>query len=237
MINILLPSMGKSLFFKDSFFPKPLIEIENSTILEHVVDNYKEIDDSKIIFIFGDKDCKEFHLDESAKILTGDKGEAIVLNGETEGALCTCMMAIEHINNDNPLIVANADQVVDVDFNDVIKSFENCDAGLITFPSIHPRWSYAKVSGEDVVEVAEKRPLSHEAIAGFYYYKKGSDFIEAAKRAISKQATHEGRYYISSTINELILMNKKVTRYTIDKEQYHSFYSPEKIKEYEGGRE
>lgn len=228
--------MGKSLFFKDSFFPKPLIEIDNSTILEHVVDNYMKINDARIIFLFGEKECKEFHLDESARILTRDKGHVLMLNGETAGALCTCMMAIEHINNDAPLIVANSDQVIDVDFNDVIKCFDDFDAGVITFSSIHPRWSYAKVAGEDVVEVAEKRPLSHEAIAGFYFYKKGSDFVEAAKRAITKQSTYDGKYYISATINELILMNRRIGRYAIDKEQYHSFYSPEKIKEYEASK-
>ena len=109
----------------------------------------------------------------------------------------------------------------------------NADAGVITFPNIHPRWSYARCMGDEVLEVAEKRPLSKDAIAGFYYFKKGSDFVEAAKNALFKQNHLEGKYYISAAVNELILLGKKVGRFEIEKEQYKSFYSPAKIKEYE----
>ena len=81
--------------------------------------------------------------------------------------------------------------------------------------------------------MAEKRPLSKDAIAGFYYYKKGSDFVETAKKALLKQNNLNGCYYISSSINEMILMGKKVGYYDIEKDQYRSFYSPAKVKEYE----
>ena len=67
----------------------------------------------------------------------------------------------------------------------------------------------------------------------FYYFKKGSDFIKAAKNALMKQNNLDGKYYISSSINELILLGKKIGFYDIKKEQYRSFYSPAKIKEYE----
>lgn len=234
MINVLLPSMGTSAFFKDAYFPKPLTEINGKTMIEMVVDNYKNLNPKNYVFVFSDEDCKKFHLDSSVKILS-PVSQVIKLSNQTAGALCTCLMAIEHINNDTSLIIANSDQIIDVDYSKVIEHFEKmgADAGVITFPNIHPRWSYARKKGDEVVEVAEKRPLSKDAIAGFYYYKKGSDFIEAAKRALVKQNNLEGKYYISASINEMILMGKKIGFYDIDKEQYKSFYSPAKIKEYE----
>ena len=78
MVNILIPSMGKSTFFEDSFFPKPLIEIKGKTMLETVIENYSCIDPKNYIFVFDDKDCSEFHLDASAKILS-DKRRALYL--------------------------------------------------------------------------------------------------------------------------------------------------------------
>ena len=134
-----------------------------------------------------------------------------------------------------PLIIANSDQIITVNYRDVISWFDkaNVDAGIITFPSIHPRWSYARKKGDEIVEVAEKRPLSKDAIAGFYYFRKGCDFIMAAKKALIKRNHLDGRYYISSSINELILSGKKVGYFDIEKEQYKSFYSPAKVKEYE----
>ncbi len=237
MVNILIPSMGKSTFFEDSFFPKPLIEIKGKTMLETVIENYTNVDPKNYIFVFDDKDCSEFHLDSSAKILS-PLSIVIRLRNQTRGALCTCLMAVDYINNDTPLIIANSDQIIDTDYKKVIEHFEktDADAGVITFPNIHPRWSYARKQGNEIIEVAEKRPLSKNAIAGFYYFKKGSDFVESAKQAIIKDNSMNGKFYISASINEMILLGKKVGYCDIPKEKYHSFYSPEKIKEYEEGR-
>lgn len=234
MVNVLLPFMGKSTFFKDSFFPKPLIEIAGRTMLETVVDNYRSLADKRYIYIFSEKDCLEFHLDDSVKILDEDC-TVIKLRNETAGALCTCLMAVDYINNDMPLIISNSDQIIDVDYEEVLAHFDkvSAEAGIITFPNIHPRWSYAKKQGDEIVEVAEKRPLSKNAIAGFYYFKHGRDYITSAKKVLEKRNSLNGMYYLSATLNEMILTGKKVGYFDIEKEQYHSFYSPEKIKEYE----
>lgn len=238
MLNVLIPSGGKSLFFKDSYFPKQMIEVEGKTMLERVVDNYRELNNCQFIFIFDHKDCVEFHLDESAKILTEPNTKILVLDNETAGALCTCLMAVPQIGNEDPLFIVNCDQIIDVNYNDVLNYFqkEKAAAGVITFESIHPRWSYARVKENEVIEVAEKRPLSKHAIAGFYYYEHGFDFIEAAKRVVLKDNNYKGKYYISASLNELILMGKKVAYYEVDRDSYHSFYSPEKIEEYERKR-
>lgn len=236
MINVLLPAMGTSAFFKDNYFPKPLIEINGRTMLELVVEDYSCLEPKNYIFVFSEEDCRKFHLDASTKILT-PAGRVVKLRSQTAGALCTCLMAVKYIDNTTPLLIVNSDQVIDVDYIKVLRYFESivADAGVITFPSIHPRWSYARKESGEVVEVAEKRPLSKDAIAGFYYYKKGCDFVEAAKKALVKQRHLDGKYYISSSINELILMGKRVGYYDIEKEQYKSFYSPAKIKEFEEG--
>lgn len=233
-VNVLLPSMGSSVFFKENFFPKLLYEIRGKTMLEHVIDNYMSIESMQYIFVFRDEDCKKFHIDDSVKILNPD-ARVIRLKNQTAGALCTCLMAIDYINNDEPLVIANSDQIIETDYKDVIQSFtkRDADAGVITFPSIHPRWSYVRKEGDEVVEVAEKRPLSKNAIAGFYYFKKGKDFIRGAENAIKKRNSLDGRFFISASLNELILLGEKVSYYDIEAAQYKSFYSPEKIKEYE----
>ncbi len=235
MINVLIPSMGNSLFFKDSYFPKPMIEVAGKTMLEQVVENYSELDYKHFVFIFSNKDASGFHLDDSARILTKPETDILVLENETAGALCTCLMAVDIIGNQNSLFIANCDQIIDVNFNDVLEKFnsEGADAGVITFDSIHPRWSYARIKNSDVVEVAEKRPFSKHAIAGFYYYKHGQEFVKAAERVILKDNNLNGKFYISSSLNEMILMGKRVCNYDIKREKYHSFYSPDKIQEYE----
>ena len=53
------------------------------------------------------------------------------------------------------------------------------------------------------------------------------------KAAIPKQSWGNGVYYVSGSINEMILQNLKVSYYQIAGEAYHSLYSMEKIKNYE----
>lgn len=237
MINILIPLAGKNHFFPATEFPfpKPLIEFNGRTMIEHIIDNFSSIEgDKRFIFIVNSRDCEKYHLDNVLNILTENKCIIIRLNNETKGAACSAMMASEFIDNNLPLIISNADQLFDVNLQEIISFFSNSDCGVITFESIHPRWSYVRLDeNKQVVETAEKRPISKTAIAGFYYFKQGNDFISAASRMIKKDANVDGVYYIAPCLNEMVLNNKTINIFSIENKAYHTFYTPQKIKEYE----
>lgn len=237
MINILIPLAGKNQFFSENEypFPKPLIEFNGKTMIEHIIDNFNSIKKEKqFIFIVNSEDCKKYHLDNVLNILTNHTCKIIKLDNETKGAACSAMMAVEYIDNDKSIIISNADQLFDICLDEVINSFSNSDAGVITFESIHPRWSYVRLNETNfVTETAEKRPISKNAIAGFYYFKKGSDFISSSSRMIKKDASLNGLYYISPVLNEMVLDNKTINIFKIENSKYHTFYTPQKIKEYE----
>lgn len=238
-MKIVIPIAGKSSFFDNNTYPfsRSLIEIKGKSMIQHVIENISSIrKDFEFVFIINSEDCKKFHLHNILKLLSKN-ASIIKVNGETKGALCSVLLGIEHINNDEELIICNGDQIIDCDLNKAILSFEEkqSDAGLITFESVHPRWSYVRFDDkkEFIVETAEKRPISNNAIAGFYYFKKGKDFIKAATRSIEKGSDVNGLYYIAPSINQLILKNKKINAFKIDSSKYKSFYSPQKIREYE----
>lgn len=234
MINILIPSGGKSEFFDNSYYPKTLYEINGKPMLELVSSNFKDLKNKNFVYVLLKEECDKFHTDDIVKIIAKKKCDIVVLEDTTKGAICSSLMAIEYINNDDELIICNNDQVIDNDVNTIIDYFRsnNADSGIICFDNVHPRWSYAKCDGDDVLEVAEKRPISNCAIAGFYYFKKGSDFIECAKNVIRKGNTYNGNYYISSTINEMILKNKVVKKYDLLNSHYHTLYSIDHIQNY-----
>lgn len=239
MINILIPLGGKSTFFDYSEYqyPKPLIEINGKPMIQLIIENFASIQtDRKFIFIVKKNDCEKFHIDNIIQLLTNNTSKIIKISENTKGAACSALMAIEELDNNNELIIANGDQIVDVDFSKVVQTFRdtNLDAGVITFNSVHPKWSYVRLNEDNIViETTEKRPISTHAIAGFYYFNTSNEFIQAAFRSISKDSNIDGHYYIAPTLNELILDNKKVGVFTIENEQYHSFYSPKKVKEFE----
>jgi len=237
MINILIPLAGQNQFFPEAEypFPKPLIELNGKTMIELVINNFDSVKEEKqFIFIVNSVDCKKYHLDNVLNLLTNEKCKIIKINNKTKGAACSAMMAIEYINNHDSLVIANADQLFDDDMSEIINSFKDVDGGVVSFESIHPRWSYARVDENNyIVETAEKRPLSKNAIAGFFYFKNGKDFIDSAMNMIKKDANVNELYYISPTLNEMVLNNKKLIVKTIDNNKYHTFYTPQKVQEYE----
>lgn len=120
MVSVLVPAMGESNFFKDYFYPKFMLDVDGKTVLERVIDNFECIQDKHMIFILNREECNRFHIDQSIKILTNGKSSIIVLKNRTGGALCTCMLAIREIDSDEPLIVVNSDQIIDVDYGNVL---------------------------------------------------------------------------------------------------------------------
>lgn len=239
MLNILMPIAGRSGFFDspEYQYPKPLIEIKGKTMIEWAVNDYLKVkEDKRFIFIVNTADCAKYHIDRVLSLLTDNQCEIIRLEKETKGAACSALMAIDYIDNDDKLVIGNSDQIFDINLNDVLKHFEkrNVDAGVISFNTVHPRWSYVRLTEDQkIIEAAEKRPLSKEAVAGFYYFNKGKFFIESAMNSIEKGASVEGAYYIAPVFNELILQSKNLEVYKINNNKYHTFYSPQKIEEFE----
>jgi dTDP-glucose pyrophosphorylase len=241
MMNVLIPLSGGSKFFdaEEYFYPKMLIEVLGKPMIQHAIENLSTLgSDLQFIFVVKKGDCNQFHLDDTLKLLADGACKIIVLDRETKGAACSALMAIDDINNDIPLVIANFDQLIDVNLAEIANSLtqSDADAGCLIFETTHPRWSFVLLEENGyVLETAEKRPLSRSAIAGFYYYKEGKDFVRAAQSMILKSCSSADVFYISPTFNELILKGKKIKAVRIPNESYHSFYTPQKIEEYEKG--
>jgi dTDP-glucose pyrophosphorylase len=236
-MNIIIPLAGMSSFVdKNNFYPLMLREVSGKPLIQYVVENLLTIEgDNKFIYILKEEDCLKFHLDNTLKLLTPNC-EVVVLKSKTFGAVCSVLMAVESVNKHDETIIVNADQVFNINLNSTINQLrdEKSDAGLITFESVHPRWSYIMCDkNNNVLQAEEKNPISRSAIAGFYYFKSFNDFIESAFEAIEIEDYYDNKLYTSALINQMILLNKKVTHKSIDSKNYISFYSPQKIIEFE----
>jgi NDP-sugar pyrophosphorylase family protein len=237
MLKIIIPLAGASDLFVNSgyHYPKPLIEINGKTMIELVVSNPSKIKKQhQFVFIIKEEDIIKYHLDNTLKLISPDC-EIIKIKNSTKGGLCSVLMAIDNVKNDDSLLILNGDQILDLDFDQVDNFWnnENVSAGIVTFNSVHPRWSYARLENELVVQTAEKNPISNQSIAGYYYFEKAVEFFSAAFETIKNDVHFEGMYYISPVINQYVLQNKIVKAYKIDNEKFHSFYSPQLMVEYE----
>jgi len=142
------------------------------------------------------------------------------VDGITEGAACTTLLAKEYINDGSPLLLANSDQYVDWDSNQFLYSMQadGVDGGILTFESIHPKWSFAKLDEDGFVsEVAEKKPISDKATVGIYYWAKGSDYVKYAEQMIANDTRVNGEFYVCPVFNEAVADDKKIKTFHVDK--------------------
>jgi len=235
-MKVILPMSSRSSNFplEDYPFPLYLTEIDGRPLIESVINNFKAVDnETHFVFVVSSEDCTRFSVDRTFDLLTDSQSTVIQVSRETGGATCSSLLAVDVLKDDEEVIVANADQIFESDLTEKIEDLRSWDAGVITFESVHPRWSYVKCDEKRIVyEAAEKTPISRNAIAGVYYYREASAFVHAAFNQIRKGASFNHRYYLSGTLNELILMQKLVGCTSVMNSHYHTFYSPNKIDEY-----
>ncbi|MDN5249319.1 glycosyltransferase family 2 protein [Bartonella sp. TP] len=225
--------MGNAYSTKDDY-PLYLTELSSAILLEKQIDMARKLQPRQLIFCVNSIDIVRFHTDAAIKQLVPD-AKIVRIMGHTKGAVCTALLAIEHIENDQELLLLGIDDFVEENTIKVLDYFRknNSDAGLLSFRSIHPRYSFVKLNKNDeVIEIAEKRPISQNALVSFYYYSKGFDFVECAKDMVRKDNALDGNFYISETMNEMLLRQKKISLYKIKNEQFYSLKTQTQLAEY-----
>jgi dTDP-glucose pyrophosphorylase len=238
-MNILLLMSGGGDAFREAGYPYPknLVEIDGLPLVQRVVENLSLLQESQnhLIALVQKEENRRYHTGEVLGLLA--KGCTVLeVPAPTAGAACSALLAVEHIDNDEPLVIFNGDQVIDVDLRPLIGQFveRDLDGGIIVFQAVHPRWSYVRCNDEGfVIETAEKRPISNLATAGIYYFKRGADFVTAAKEMIRKDAAVEGNFFVCPSYNEMILRQAKIGVATIPRQAYFSLANPKGVEAYE----
>lgn len=218
-MNVLIPMAGAGTRFEQAgyTFPKPLIDVNGKPMIQLVVENINI--DAKHIFICQKSHYEKYNLQHVLQLIRPGC-EIIQIDGITEGAACTTLLAKDLINNCEPLLIANSDQYVEWDSNEFLYSCNtnHIDGGILTFDNIHPKWSYAKVDDDGfVIEVAEKKPISRHATVGIYFWKHGSDYVKYAEQMIKKDIRVKNEFYVCPVFNEAIADGKRFKIYNIDK--------------------
>jgi len=218
-LNVLIPMAGAgSRFEKAGYtFPKPLIVVNGEPMIKVVSENLNF--EANFIYIVQREHRIKYNLDTLLNLITPNC-QIIEVDGLTEGAACTTLLAKDLIDNNQPLIMANSDQFIEWDSNEFMYKMNetNCDGGIVTFKSTHPKWSFAKIDDNGfVTEVAEKNPISDIATVGVYYWKKGSDYVKYAEEMISKNIRVNNEFYVCPVFNQAIADGKKIRIFNIDK--------------------
>lgn len=222
VLNIIIPMAGRS----SRFFgvPKVLIPVEGKPMIHRVIDNIRPRREHRFIFI-----CLKEHR-KGLEPLLSELGEIIWVDDVTEGAACTVLKAKELINNNDPLMISDCDQIIGIDFNNFYDYFfaSDYDAMFTTVESDDPAFSYAKVKDGRVIETAEKKVISNISPCGKHIYKKGKYFVEAAEKMIKNNKRANNEFYVTPTHNEML--DRKIGIYPVT--GWYDIGTPENLKKY-----
>lgn len=205
-MNVLIPMAGAGSRFEQAgyTFPKPLIDVMGKPMIQVVTENLNI--DARHIYIVQKSHYVKYNLKHMLNLIS-PKCEIVQVDGITEGAACTTLLAKQFIDSDAPLVIANSDQYVEWNSNEFLYAMqsEGVDAGILTFKSVHPKWSYVRLDENGwVVEVAEKKPISDNATVGIYYWKYGADYVRFAEEMIRNDVRVNNEFYVCPVFNEAL---------------------------------
>jgi HAD superfamily hydrolase (TIGR01509 family) len=231
-MNVLIPMAGAGSRFAAAgyTFPKPLIEIKGKPMIQVVVENLNI--DAHYIFIVQKEHNEKYNLKQMLNVIAPGC-DVILTDGVTGGAALSTLLARSLIDNDSPLVIANSDQFVEWNSNEVLYAFtaDGVDGGILTFDSFHPKWSYASLDENGFVkEVAEKKVISNHATVGIYYWKKGSDYVNAVSNMVAAGDKTNGEFYVAPAFNYAIDLGLKIR--VKDIPAMHGLGTPEDLQEF-----
>lgn len=242
ILSIVIPAAGAGRRFQEAGFelPKPFIDIYGLPMLARVMYNVAPLMPHRFVVLL-----RREHHELWCKLMPPElqvKTIVRLVDNITEGAACTVLLAKDLINNHEPLLLCNADQLVFFSDNTEVVSYhewiddttiwatkENSTQDLInhtsmglangciaTFKSNHPKWSYVEVDKYDrVARVAEKVVISEHATVGLYYFTQGRYFVQAAESMIAANRRVNGEFYVCPVFNELIANHNSILTYPI----------------------
>lgn len=237
-VSILILAAGPAGFeAHSSEYPLCLTEVGGISLLERIIGNTSDIEEASYSFAFLRNEAERFHLDKVATLLAPG-ANVFRIPESTMGSACTALLAASQLNLDSELLIISANELIDINFSEALDDFRSrkLDAGVLTFHSIHPRYSYVRLNDvRNVTEAAQQDPISHNATAGLFWFAKAKDFVEASMNLIRKNASVNGKFYVAPTLNELILHQAQVGVRDIESSKYTPLKTERQVQQFEQG--
>lgn len=181
--------------------PKPFIPVAGAPMVELVVRNMRAIlGDVRAVVVL-----REDMRDRAQQLQIPNVTFAYVPE-LTRGAAETVLVGLEHVWDYGEVVVANSDQLVDVDREAFDREAFATQGTIVTFPcpTRDPKWSYAEVDSDGfLTRTAEKDPISEHATVGVYRFSQAKLLREAIARMVAADDRTNGEFYLCPSYNHL----------------------------------
>ncbi len=235
--RLIMPMGGRGSRFAEKGFdgPKPLLELKGKPFFFWSVRSVEKfLPLSGIIFVVLREHVEVYGIDRRIRDFFPG-AEVRVLPEVLAGAVLTCLEGVKGAEEDEPVLFNDCDHMFR---SRAFERFcrtgeEGADGAVLTFSSDRPSYGYVRADSDGlVVETAEKRVISHQAVCGCYYFGSRRKFEEAAERYLSGQTLPE--YYLSGVLGAMVGIGETVRAFPTD---FHVPYgTPEEYEAAKGSR-
>ena len=226
-MHIVIPMSGVGKRFIDAGYipPKPLIEINGKTIIQHVIELFPG--ETKFTFICNEEHAKTTHIKDILANLV-DNPNIITIPNHKLGPVFAVQQIYNLILDDEEVIVNYCDFGTYWNYHDFLihTRTRNADGAIVAYKNFHPHMlgstNYAFLRDEKqwMLEIQEKKPYTDDkmqeyASNGTYYFKNGKFLKQYFDETIKSGEDLNGEYYVSVVYNRMKRDSLNISIYEI----------------------
>lgn len=226
-MNIIIPLGGLGERFKNEgyHFPKPLVKVLGTNMINYLINNLKLSNDDEVHIIYN-SDLEKFDFTNLFNIPIN----FIKLDKQTQGAAETLLIGLEKINNNKKILVLDCDTFY---FKDIISIFRKSENNLL-FNFIDygnkPIYSYIKTQDNIIIDIKEKEKISDIANTGCYCFVNKNILIKFINKVLKENIRFKGEFYTSCVISEMIKSGEIFNSYILDNNDFSCVGTPLELK-------
>lgn len=243
-MQIVIPMSGFGERFRAAGYtvPKPLIEVEGKTMVEHVVEMFP--DARSVIFV-----CNEEHLADPAfgmrEIIERacPRGTIVGIPAHKLGPVHAVLSVADLLDPAEPTIVNYCDFTCWWSFGD-FQTFvrdTNCAGAIPSYRGFHPHslrggvYAFIRETGGWAHDIQEKRPYTDNpmeefASSGTYYFRSAALMTELMRECIVRGLDVRGEYYVSMVYKLMFERALPVAVYEL--EHFMQWGTPADVRDY-----
>ena len=233
-IQIIIPMSGLGERFVSAGYtvPKPLIEVDDMPIIQHVLNLFPGETNVKFI-------CNDYHLRSKQidmhhilmQICPSGKIYEVPVEGR-EGPVHAVSLIFEDIDDYAEVIVSYCDYGTDWDYAEFLRDTRarDADGAIACYRGFHPHMlgtdNYAFLKETEkgsrwMDAIQEKQPFTNDrmkeyASNGTYYFKTGAIMKKYFKQLMDLKLKIKNEYYVSMVYNLIVADGLKVTIFEIN---------------------
>ncbi|MCM1121226.1 MAG: hypothetical protein NC416_01445 [Eubacterium sp.] len=157
------------------------------------------------------------------------RAQFITVDHLTQGQACTCMLAEEYLNPEEPLLIAGCDNGMDINIEVYKKLTKECDCIVFTYrhneavlanPNAYG-WMIAdgegNITGTSIKKAISDTPMEDPAVVATFWFRKAKIFLDATKKMIAENDRVNGEYYVDQVARHVLDLGYRAKIFDIDR--------------------